>query len=194
MGLAAGWIGGSMNSFRLFGPGTPTVSQTTSVSLPAESASTKVVNFDVVPDWGGNTYDAFIIPSYANGTAPPRGPNNNNVTVPFGISVTFVITNLDTAILENYTGKASLDFTIYNDTNSGEVVSHYSQGQAISSLQISHTFSVPSLNIDIPIPPDTIVTFTYTFTSPGLYEFMCDTPCGSGMGLVGYMNGYIIVR
>ena len=197
MGLAAGWIGGNMNSF---GARTPAVSQTTSVSLPVESAPVKVVYLDIVADWGGGGYDAFIIPSYANGTAPPRltnatgpGPSNNNVTIPLGVPVTFVITNLDTAVLENYTGQASVEFTIYNNTDSGQVVSHYTQGQAISPLQISHTFSIPSLKIDIPIPPDTIVTFTYTFTVPGVYEYMCNTPCGPGMGLVGYMNGYVIV-
>lgn len=54
-----------MNSF-----GASTPSQMTSVSLPAESAPVKVVNLDIVPDWGGGGYDAFIIPSYANGTAP----------------------------------------------------------------------------------------------------------------------------
>jgi hypothetical protein len=197
MGLAAGWIGGNMHPF---GPTTPAVSETTSVSLPVESASVKVVNLDIIADWGGGGYDAFIIPSYANGTAPPRGtdssgtgPSSNNVTVSLGVPVTFVITNLDTAVIENYTGNASVEFTIYNNTDDGQVVAHYSKGQAISGLQISHTFSVPSLGIDIPIPPDTIVTFTYTFTSPGVFEYMCETPCGPGMGLVGYMNGYVIV-
>ncbi len=177
---------------------TPT--QAATVAPLVVLAAAKVVNLDVIPDWGGAGYDAFVIPSYANGTAPPRGtnasgpgPSNNNVTIPLGVPVTFVITNLDTAVLENYTGNASVEFTIYENTDSGQVVSHYSQGQAISPLQISHTFSVPRLNLNIPIPPDTIVTFTYTFTSPGVYEYMCYTPCGPGMGLVGYMNGYVIV-
>jgi hypothetical protein len=195
VGLGAGWVGGSMNSSAAQTP----VAQTTSVSLPVESASSKVINLDIIPDWGGSTYDAFIIPSYANGTAPPRdanagpGPNNNNVTIPLGIQVTFVITNLDSAVLQNYTGHASVEFTIYNNTDSGQVASHFSQGQAITALQISHTFTLPGVNIDIPIPPDTIVAFTYTFTAPGVYEYKCDTPCGPGMGLAGYMIGYVIV-
>jgi len=196
MGLAAGWVGGNMNSLGATAP----VSQTTIVNLPAEPALPKVVNLDIVPDWGGNTFDAFIVSSYANGTAPPRGtnatspgPNNNNVTVPLGVPVTFVIHNLDTAVLANYTGHASVQFTIYNDTSNGQVASQYAQGQAISTLQISHTFTIHNLNIDIPIPPDTIVTFTYTFTAPGAYEYVCDTPCGAGMGVVGYMNGFVIV-
>jgi hypothetical protein len=194
IGLAAGWAGGSLNSF-----GTPTsvIAQTTRTSLPVQPASSESVDLTIIPDWGGDTYDAFVLPSNANGTAPPQGANgpspNNNVTVPFGVPVTFVITNLDTAVIENYTGHASLAFTFYNATDNGEVASHYARGDAISGLQIGHTFSIPSLNVDVPIPPDTIVAFTYTFTAPGTYEYLCETPCGAGMGVVGYMNGYVIV-
>jgi hypothetical protein len=183
-----------MNSF---GTQTSAISQTTRTNLPVEPATSKSVDLTIIPDWGGDTYDAFVLPSYANGTAPPLGtegpPPNNNVTVPFGVPVTFMITNLDTAVIENYTGHASLDFAFYNATDNGQVASHYAQGAVISSLQIGHTFSIPSLNLDVPIPPDTIVAFTYTFTTPGTYEYLCETPCGAGMGVVGYMNGYVIV-
>jgi hypothetical protein len=194
IGLGAGWVGGNMNSSK-----TSTESQNTTVKIPQESPSSRLVSLDIIPDWGGGGYDAFIIPAYANGTEPPRGSstdtglNNNNLTIPFGVPITFVITNLDTAVLENYTGHASVDFTIYNNTDSGQTASRYSQGQEISPIQIGHTFSIPSLNLDIPIPPDTIVAFTYTFMAPGVYEYQCNTPCGPGMGLAGFMNGYVIV-
>jgi plastocyanin len=192
IGLAAGWVGGSMNSF---GPQTSAVTQTTITSSPIEPVSSKSVYLTIIPDWGGDTYDAFVPISYTNGTVPPQGSRapNNNVTVPFGVPVTFVITNLDTAVLENYTGHASVDFTFYNGTDNGQVAVHYAEGAAISTLQIGHTFSIPSLNVDVPIPADTVVTFTYTFTTPGVYEYLCETPCGAGMGVVGYMNGYVIV-
>jgi plastocyanin len=94
---------------------------------------------------------------------------------------------------ENFTGVASMNFTIYNDTTSGQVALHYSKGQSVSKLPVGHTFTIPSLNINIPIPPDTIVTFTYTFSKSGVFGYLCETPCGPGMGLTGYMNGYIIV-
>jgi len=197
IGLGAGYVAGNLNSF---GQKIQSVPQTATVSLPQQSAS-NVVNLDIIPDWGGGGYDAFLIPSSANGRGPPRssngtaqGPNDNNVTVPFGVPVTFVISNLDTAVLENYTGRASVAFVIYNNTDSGQTAVSYSQGQDVGTLPIGHTFSIPGLNLDIPIPPDTIVTFTYTFAAPGVYEYMCETPCGPGMGLVGYMNGYLIVR
>ncbi len=196
MGLIFGWVGGSLRVTTV--ASTPT--QGTTVAPLVVPAAAKVVSLDVIPDWGGAGYDAFVIPSYANGTAPKLatnasgpGPNDNNITVPAGVSVTFVITNIDTAVLLNFTGHASTDFTIYNDTASGQVASHYNQGQSVSSLPISHTFTIPSLGINIPIPPDTVVTFTYTFSNPGVYEYLCETPCGPGMNSMGYMSGYVIV-
>ncbi|HUK27579.1 MAG TPA: hypothetical protein VLV31_04075 [Candidatus Acidoferrales bacterium] len=174
-----------------------TVTETSTVGVQAVPA---VVNLDVVPDLGGAGYDAFVIPSHVDGTLPragtnstPPGPNDNNVTVPAGVAVRFVITNLDTAVNMNFTGAASTDFTIYNDTNSGYVALHYSKGQALQKLPVGHTFSIPTLNVSIPIPPDTVVTFTYTFTTPGIYQYMCEAPCDLGMGLAGYMVGYVTV-
>lgn len=185
-GLTAGWLGASMVAPKTIT--TPTV------------PTTEVVNLDVIPDWGGEGYDAFVIPSHANGTArilatntTSPGPNDNNITVPAGVSVTFIISSIDTAVNENFTDTASTNFTIYNDTASGQVASHFSKGQLVSALPIGHTFTIPSLNVNIPIPPDTIVTFAYTFTTPGVYAYLCTAPCGPGMGLRGYMLGYITV-
>ena len=115
------------------------------------------------------------------------------MTVPAGVPVNFVITNTDTAINQNFTGLASTDFTIYNDTASGQVALHYVKGQSVPQLAVGHTFTIPALNINIPIPPDTVVSFTYTFSNSGVYEYLCEIPCGSGMGLPGYMVGYVIV-
>jgi plastocyanin len=174
--------------------------ETTTIVPPAAPAPTTVVNLDVIPDWGGATDDAFIIPSSVNGTLPKPGtnstlpgPNNNNVTVPAGVPVRFVITNLDTAVNMNFTGTASTDFTVYNDTASGYVALHYSKGETLPKLPVGHTFTIPNLNVSIPLPPDTVVTFTYTFTTPGVYGYMCMSPCGLGMGVIGYMDGYVIV-
>lgn len=198
MGLAVGWLGGNMG-LEGRNPASMPI-QTGSVAPPVALGTAKVVNLNVIPDWGGTGYDAFVIPTYLNGTAlelatnaTGPGSNDNNVTIPAGVSVTFVITNIDTAVLMNFTGPVSTDFTVYNDTANGQVATHYSAGQSVSSLPISHTFTIQSLNVNIPIPPDTIITFTYTFVSPGVYQYFCETPCGPGMALAGYMSGYLIV-
>jgi plastocyanin len=194
IGLTAGWLGGNLKATN------STEAQTTIAPLYQPPRANEFVYLDVIPDWGGSTYDAFVNPSRANGTVPKPatnstgpGPMDNNITVSAGMSITFVITNLDTAVLMNFTGPVSTDFTVYNDTASGQVASHYNRGQLISSLPISHTFTIAALNLNIPIPPDTVITFTYTFSTPGVYEYVCETPCGPGMSLVGYMNGYLIV-
>jgi heme/copper-type cytochrome/quinol oxidase subunit 2 len=177
-------------------PSTATQATVTSAS----STSGPVVNLIVVPDWGGTTYDAFIVPANAKGTIPKPatkssgpGMNDNNVSVPLDEPVTFVVTNLDTALNLNYTANATLPFTIYNDTVSGQVPVQYSTGQSVK-LTVSHTFIVTGTNVNIPIPPDTIVTFSVTFTTPGEYLYYCTAPCGPGMGLIGYMEGYINVE
>jgi Fe-S cluster assembly iron-binding protein IscA len=184
-GLTAGWLGGSMS----------TASKTST-----QLGSAKVVSLDVIPDWGGPTYDAFVVPANTNGTIPKPGtnsikpgPNDNNITAPVNTPVTFVITDLDTALNLNFTGNATIPFTFYNDTATGQVPVRFSAGEKIVNLTVSHSFVVAGTNVDIPLPPDTIVTFTVTFTKPGAYLYFCTVPCGLGMGLVGYMEGYIIV-
>jgi heme/copper-type cytochrome/quinol oxidase subunit 2 len=196
VGLGVGWLGGSMS----VAPKTVSSTQTATLTPMVAPPTSEVVRLDVIPDWGGASYDAFVIPSYANGTTPTPatsttrpGPNDNNITVSANVPVTFVITSIDTAVNQNFTGTASTDFTIYNDTASGYVALHYSKGQSLPKLPVGHDFAIPTLNIDIPIPPDTLVTFTYTFSTPGVYVYLCTVPCGPGMGLVGYMNGYVIV-
>jgi len=166
------------------------------------SSSTQVVNLDIVPDYGGATYDAFVLPSNIQNDVVPApatnttgpGPNDINITVINGTTVKFVVTSWDNAINENYSAVVATPFTAFNDTANGQVASSYSQGQSISLMPIGHTFSIPSMNVDIPIPPTTAVTFSLAFSKPGVYMYTCETPCGPGMNETGYMQGYIIVN
>ncbi|HYB67618.1 MAG TPA: hypothetical protein VEC43_04765 [Candidatus Acidoferrales bacterium] len=162
------------------------------------STQSTVVYLYVVADFGGSSYDAFVLPASFSGNTPNASSTagtrpNNNITVSHGEPIKFVISNLDTALNENFTSQVSVPFTLYNDTNSGQVALQYTQGETITHLPISHTFSIPDLQVNIPIPPDTMVVFTYTFSTPGVYSYLCTTPCGPGMGLAGYMLGYITV-
>lgn len=160
--------------------------------------SNNVVYLYVVPDFGGSGYDAFLLPTSFSGNTPNASSTvgaapNNNITVQHGVPIKFVISNLDTAVLQNFTSQVSVPFSLYNNTDSGQVALQYTQGQTISNMAISHTFSIPDLQVNIPIPVDTMVVFTYTFSTPGVYAYLCTTPCGPGMGLTGYMLGYITV-
>jgi len=177
-------------------------SSTIAHSITANSQpSATVVNMTVIPDYGGAGYDAFVLAANANGGLVPApatnttapGTNDNNITVSAGTTVDFVLTTVDTAILQNFSDQVTTPFTVYNDTASGVVVSRYSEGQSISNMPIGHTFTITQLGLNIPIPATTVVNFSVTFSKSGVYMFMCDTPCGPGMGLNGYMQGYVIV-
>jgi hypothetical protein len=162
------------------------------------TAQSNVVYLYVVPDFGGSTYDAFVLPASFSGKTPNASSTagaapNNNITVAHGVPIKFIISNIDTSVNQNFTSQVTVPFTLYNDTNSGQVALQYTQGQTISKMPISHTFSIPNLQVNIPIPADTMVVFTYTFNTPGVYSYLCTTPCGPGMGLAGYMLGYITV-
>ncbi|MEM0286582.1 MAG: hypothetical protein QXG05_00205 [Nitrososphaerota archaeon] len=176
--------------------------QVLSSSSPKQNVSSSTqpttVELAVVPDWGGSGYDAFVPVSNFNGTVPSAassgpGPNYNTIVVPANKPIKFVIVNVDTAVNENFSGTAALQFSIYNDTDSGQTPVVYSQGNQIQNLPVAHSFDIPQLNVNVPIPPDTMIVFNYTFTTLGTYMYLCEVPCGPGMGLLGYMNGYIVV-
>lgn len=90
----------------------------------------------------------------------------------------------------------------------------------LAPSEVSHTFSVPELNLHIPIPgvPDSAknpcaqmpcslrqahrtVTFTMRTGKPGRYHFQCFVPCAAGfmlglggpMQTTGYMDGFLSV-
>jgi len=163
--------------------------QVTAVTQPKPTS--QVVQLDIIPDWGGNTVDAFVLSSALNGTGPTP---DNTIIVTANVPVTFIITSLDSAVNQNFTGVVSQPFTIYNDTDNGQVAVQYVKGESISKMPVGHSFTVPGLDINIPNPPNTIVSFTYTFTKPGTYTYLCTIPCGTGMNKIGYMTGSIIVQ
>lgn len=79
------------------------------------------------------------------------------------------------------------------NVNGGETVSN------VSADNIAHTFTIPQLNLNVPIPPSSIVTAYFTLSQTGTYSWFCMTLCGSGatgdqgaMSTSGWMTGSII--
>lgn len=133
------------------------------------------------------------------------------ITVPAGKAVTLVIADFDDAATPLPAASRSYD----NVQGGTETVN----GRAVTSISntvIAHTFTVPSLGINVPIPMATdqgsgssatvvpsIVTFTFTFTpsKSGSFTWQCYTPCGSGsagtsgpMATPGFMRGTLTVK
>ncbi|HYW02053.1 MAG TPA: hypothetical protein VE862_11335, partial [Candidatus Acidoferrum sp.] len=90
----------------------------TSTQSSPTPQSNNVVYLEVVPDFGGSTYDAFVVPTSLGGSTPNASSTataapNNNITVPHDVPIKFVIINIDTAVNENFTGQVSVPFTLY---------------------------------------------------------------------------------
>jgi len=84
----------------------------------------------------------------------------------------------------------------------------YLNGQPYAALapeKIAHTFTIPQLHINVPLPgfgkeSDTI-SFTFRIGKAGTYTFQCFDPCGTGnsgfegpMATKGYMVGTLTVH
>ena len=87
----------------------------------------------------------------------------------------------------------------------------YADGHVYTALaieKVAHTFTIPLLNINVPVPGDAIagkpyveVTFTFRTGAAGSYYFRCFDPCGIGangwegpMMTRGYMLGTLTVQ
>ncbi len=70
---------------------------------------------------------------------------------------------------------------------------------SLSWSNVAHTFSVPSLGINVLSPAQSTVTFALWLNQTGSYPWMCEDPCGSNgytgapMGMPGYMAGTMTV-
>lgn len=57
-----------------------------------------------------------------------------------------------------------------------------------------HTFTAPSLGLNVSIAPSSTTTFTFTPKSAGSYQYDCQVPCGPYvMSTMGYMEGTVQV-
>jgi hypothetical protein len=78
-------------------------------------------------------------------------------------------------------------------------------GTSVTNANIAHTFSIPSLGINVPLtkaPTGGVSTTVFTFTvdKAGSYTWRCFTPCGGGangmtdaMVTKGWMQGNVVV-
>jgi len=74
----------------------------------------------------------------------------------------------------------------------------YSQ---FTAADVAHTLTVPDLGLNIPVPQSSTVTFMFRTGAPGVYDWRCETACGTGptgwsgaMQTYGYMKGRFIVQ
>jgi hypothetical protein len=125
--------------------------------------------------------------------------STSNLVVPANSLVTVTIRDYD---LGNTAMPQNSPFTTVQGTG-GSIATV--DGQNYASLapdKIAHTFTIPQLNLNVPLPGDGMkgkdyntVTFTFHTGAAGTYTFRCFDPCGTGpMGMMGPMmtQGYMI--
>jgi hypothetical protein len=140
----------------------------------------------------------------------PNGPAENfpayepsNLIVPANSLVTITIHNYDI-------GSADLDKTSPFSTVKGTVGGvAYADGTSYSSLDaIAHTFTIPQLNLNVPLPSEAApgadfvtVSFTIHTGAAGTYTWQCYAPCGTDpngwggpMATMGYMRGTLTIQ
>jgi hypothetical protein len=130
----------------------------------------------------------------------------SNLTLPANTDVTITIINFDGATalpagsekFLNATGiVGSLDIEPIDTTNpNGDATGPALSGTSIAPDTISHTFTLPALNINVPITAQSRTTFTIHTGAAGTYTWRCMDPCGTGdtgwggaMAQNGWMQG-----
>lgn len=129
----------------------------------------------------------------------------SNLVVPANSLVTVTLRDYD---LGDTPLPNNSPFTTVQGTQGGLA---YADGKAYSRLspeQVAHTFTIPQLHINVPLPGDgakgasyDTITFTLRTGASGSYSFQCFDPCGTGangwegpMVTKGYMFGSLTVQ
>ncbi|MCL4543003.1 MAG: hypothetical protein M1118_00145 [Chloroflexi bacterium] len=128
-----------------------------------------------------------------------------DVTVPANTRVNVTIYNFDDgtaplpAGMATYAkvtgtvgGDASWEPLKKDDPNAGGTPKTF---QSLNPKDVSHTFTVSDLQLNVPFPVSAVVNFSFDSGKAGTYAFKCLAPCGSGPdGMQGAMmtKGYMI--
>lgn len=137
-----------------------------------------------------------------------------NISVPAHRLIKLVIVNYDDGAANltspqysNVSGTQNGVISVVNNDNvnssQGTSGININGGETVSSVSpdnIAHTFTVPQLSLNIPIPPSSVVTAYFTTNSTGTFTWFCFTQCGSGatgtegaMSTPGWMTGSVVV-
>ena len=177
--LAAVWFGSSLPSLPLQGQF-------------ASKPSTQVA-LDIMPVRPGGPAEGYA--AYLPSTA---------LLVPAHSTIMVTIRNFD---LEPTVMTAASPYTTVQGTVGGVA---YADGRVYTALDrtaIAHTFTVPQLGLNVPIPgraasgqPDVEVTFRFSTGGSGTFAWQCFEPCGNGpdgmdgpMTELDYMRGSLTI-
>lgn len=161
-------------------------------SAQASANTTTHIALDIMPVKPGGPAENW--PAYMASTS---------TTVPANTLITVTIRNFD---LGDAALSASSPFSKVQGTIDGTATFNGKQYAALDPAKVSHTFTIPQLKLNVPIPGDApnndsflTVTFSFRTGKAGAYTFECLAPCGTDTGFSGpmasmaYMKGTLLV-
>jgi heme/copper-type cytochrome/quinol oxidase subunit 2 len=184
-------------------PGTTTtVTTTKTATSSATDSSPYTVTLVIATD---SIYNSTAQDQPAYFLLGPNGLESSaNITLPANRLIKLVIINYDDgnatlnqfgANLVSGTSDGKIFVASNDNINSSEGPSGIvlNGGQSVSSVPsdgVAHTFTVPSLNLNIPVPMSSTVVAYFTISRAGNYAWFCLTACGdAAMTTAGWMTG-----
>jgi hypothetical protein len=108
-----------------------------------------------------------------------------NFSIPVDVPVVISITNYDDGAnpVPDSVGKVT-------GTVDGTAIVNGEAIRSMSGENVSHTFTIPALGVNVPLPALSTVTFTLLVEQAGVYEWHCMAPCdANAMVTPGFMRG-----
>ena len=189
------------------GGGAKTASTTTATTTVTNSSASSpyVVTLVITTN---SIYNSTALDQPAYFVLGPHGLESSaNISLPANRLIKLVIVNYDDGnatlevpsdnVVSGTTGGtifvASNDNINASQGASGIVVNG---GQTLSSVpmdEVAHTFTVPSLKLNIPVPLSSTVVAYFTVAKAGTYLWFCETACGdAAMSTPGWMLGSLV--
>ncbi len=170
-------------------PATSQTPQTKVSTVPTKTINLSIVATMTMPD--GSTMGPTYLPT-------------TSLYVPAHSMVTVTIVNYDIGDTDLPAGSP---FANVSNVVGGSAKVDGSPYTQLDITKVAHTFTIPQLNVNVPIPGDSptgasslTVTFSFMTGAPGVYDWRCMDPCGSGssgwggpMATMGQMEGTLTV-
>lgn len=193
-------LGGFGAGAALSGGGSVTTTTTTKTvgNASAPYVVTLVIATDSIFNSTASDQPAFFL------MGPHGLQSAGNIALPVNRTIELVIVNYDDGAADPVqSGVASVSGTTggtvfvasnanINSTQgpSGIIVRGGETVTSIPAGNLSHTFSAPSLHLNIPIPVSSTVIAYFTVTKSGTFLWFCLTSCGdAAMSTTGWMTG-----
>lgn len=161
-----------------------------------------------------NSYNSTIGEQPAYYVLTPHGLESSaNIALPVNRLIELTIVNYDdgnanltSPAYANVQGTVNGTISYVSNSNanstqgtSGIVVRGAQTVSSVAAADIAHTFTIPSLGINIPVPLSSTVTTFIKIDKAGTYTWFCETVCGSGpdglggaMSTPGWMTGDVV--